>query len=205
MSFVTISSLSWICDAKASRTRLQYRYLVKAAILPSRTMQPRSYMADCLQFVREVQQEILDHMCDRQLRDLSSAQLYDASPAQLLQRGLPFPVRDLQAPLGCVHVILQEGKERWEGALVAGQRELLLLVVDAHTDGSFPVVIGQGEKDVLLPAVTDKVAAQRGAAEHAVGLLHSQRAPVEAAALKLGGCVSDDVAVLLGGERWEMS
>lgn len=100
--------------------------------------------------------------------------------------------------------MLQEGKERWEGTLVAGQREPLPLVVDAHAHRSFFVVIGQGEEDVLLPAVADKEAAQRSVAEHAMGLLHSQRAPVEAAALKLGSCVGDYVAVLLGGEGWEM-
>lgn len=61
-------------------------------------------------------------MGDWQLRNLSCAtQLHDALPAQFLQRWLPFPVRDAQALLGRVAVILQQGKERWERALVAGQ------------------------------------------------------------------------------------
>lgn len=100
--------------------------------------------------------------------------------------------------------MLQEGKECREGALVACQREPLPLEVDAHADRPASGVVGQREEDVFLPAVTDEEAAQRGVLQHAVSVLHSQRPPVEAAALELGGGLGDDVAVLLGGESWEV-
>lgn len=101
--------------------------------------------------------------------------------------------------------MLQEGKECREGALVARQREPLPLVVDAHADRSVLCVVGQREEDVLLTAVADEEAAQWCVLQHAVGVLHSQWAPVEAAALELGDCVYDDVAVFLGGERTKVS
>lgn len=63
---------------------------------------------------------------------------------------------------------------------------------------------GQREENVLLPAVADEEASQRSVPQHAMGVLHSQGAPVEAAALELGCCGCDDVAVLLGGEGGEM-
>lgn len=134
----------------------------------------------------------------------STALLHDALPAKLLQRRLPFPVGDAQALLGRIDVMLQEGKERREGALVARQRELLALVVDAHADRPAPGVVGQREEDVVLPAVADEEASQRSVPQHAMGVLHSQRTPVEAAALELGRCVGDDVAVLLAGEGGEV-
>lgn len=65
-------------------------------------------------------------------------------------------------------------------------------------------MVGQREEDVLLAAVPDEEASQRSVPQHAMGVLHSQRAPVEAAALELGRCVGDDVAVLLAGEGWEV-
>lgn len=100
--------------------------------------------------------------------------------------------------------MLQEGKERWEGSPVARQRELLALVLDAHADRPALGVVGQREEDVLLPAVADEEASQRSFPEHAMGVLHCQRTPVEAAALELGRCVSDDIAVLLAGEGGEV-
>lgn len=145
-------------------------------------------------------------MGERQLRNpaLSAAQLHDALPAQLLQRRLPFPVRAAQALLGRIAVILQEGEERREGALVARQRELLTTVGDAHAHRPALGVVGQREEDVLLPAVADKEASQGSVPQHAMRVLHSQRTPVEAAALELGRCVGDDVAVLLAGEGGEV-
>lgn len=101
--------------------------------------------------------------------------------------------------------MLQEGKEGLEGTLVARQREPLQPVVDAHADRPTFGVVGQREEDVFLSAVSNEEAAQRGVLQHAVGVLHSQRPPVEAAALELGGRLCDDVAVLLGGESWEVS
>lgn len=74
------------------------------------------------------------------------------------------------------------------------------LVVDAHADRTALGVIGQREEHVLLPAVSDEEAAQRSVPQHAMGVLHSQRTPVEAAAFELGCCVCDDLAVLLAGE-----
>lgn len=74
------------------------------------------------------------------------------------------------------------------------------LVVDAHADRTALGVIGQSEEHVLLPAVSDEEAAQRSVPQHAVGVLHYQRSPVEAAALELGCCFRDDLAVLLAGE-----
>lgn len=66
-------------------------------------------------------------------------------------------------------------------------------------------MVGQREEDVFLTAITDEEAAQRGVPKHAVSVLHSQRTPVEAAALELGCCVCDDSAVLLAGERRKVS
>lgn len=80
----------------------------------------------------------------------------------------------------------------------------MLLVVDAHADRPTFGVVGQREEDVFLSAVSNEEAAQRGVLQHAVGVLHSQGPPVEAAALELGGRLCDDVAVLLGGESWEV-
>lgn len=77
-------------------------------------------------------------------------------------------------------------------------------VGDAHADRPGLGVVGQCEEDVLLAAVADEEASQRSVPQHAMGVLHSQRAPVEAAALKLGRCVGDDVTVLLAGEGWEV-
>lgn len=65
-------------------------------------------------------------------------------------------------------------------------------------------MVGQREEDVFLPAVADEEAAQRSVPQHAVGVLHSQGAPVEGAALELGRCVGDDLAVLLAGEGGEV-
>lgn len=65
-------------------------------------------------------------------------------------------------------------------------------------------MVGQREEDVLLPAVSDEEAAQRRVPQHTVRVLHSQRAPVEAAALKLDRGVCDDPAVLLAGKGWEV-
>jgi len=143
---------------------------------------------------------------ERQLRHAApaAAQRHDALPAQLLQRGLPSPVGRAQAPPRRAGVVLQEGEERREGALVARQREALALVVDAHADRAALAVVGQREEDVLLPAVADEVAARRGEAQHAVSLLHPQGAPVEGAALQLGRRVRDDLAVLLAGEGGEV-
>lgn len=78
------------------------------------------------------------------------------------------------------------------------------LVVDAHADRSALGVVGQREEDVFLPAVADEETAQRSVPQHAMGVLHSQRAPVEAAALELGRCVCDGQAVLLAGEGGEV-
>lgn len=78
------------------------------------------------------------------------------------------------------------------------------LVVDAHADWSALGVVGQCEEDVFLSAVPDEKAAQRSVPQHAVCVLHSQRAPVEATALELGRCVRDDLAVLLAAEGREM-
>lgn len=80
----------------------------------------------------------------------------------------------------------------------------MLIVGDAHADWPTLGVVGQREEDVLLPAVADEEASQRSVPQHVMGVLHSQGTPVEAAALKLGRCVCDDVAVLLGGEGGEM-
>lgn len=98
-------------------------YLVKTAFLKLKITLSTLYMASWSQFVREFQQEVLDNMGERQLRHTASSatQLHDALPAQLLQRRLPFPVRDAQAFLWGVDVMLQEGEERREGALVARQ------------------------------------------------------------------------------------
>lgn len=78
------------------------------------------------------------------------------------------------------------------------------IVADAHADRPALGVVGQREEDVLLSAVADEEASQWSVPQHAVGVLHSQRAPVEAAALELGRCVCDDVAVLLAGEGGEV-
>lgn len=100
--------------------------------------------------------------------------------------------------------MFQEGKEVREGALVARQRELLALVVDANADRPALGVVGQREEDVLLPAVADEEASQRSVPQHPMGVLHSQRTPVEAAVLELGRCVCDDAAVLLAAEGGEV-
>lgn len=114
------------------------------------------------QSVRELQQEVLDDVGHRQLRDaaLSAAQLQDALPAQLLQGGLPFPVRRGQALLGGVDVMLQEGEDAGEGAVAVAQGEQLPLVLDANADRPALGVEGQREKDVLLAAVPDQEASQ---------------------------------------------
>lgn len=78
------------------------------------------------------------------------------------------------------------------------------LVVDAHADRPALAVVGQREEDVFLTAVPDEEAAQRGVPQHAMGVLHSQGPPIEAAALELGRCVCDDLAVLLAGEGGEV-
>lgn len=81
----------------------------------------------------------------------------------------------------------------------------MLLVFDAHADRAALGVVGQGEEDVLLPAVADEEAAQRRIFEHGMSLLHAQRSPVEATALQLGDRVRDDVTVLFAGEHGEVS
>lgn len=78
------------------------------------------------------------------------------------------------------------------------------LVVDAHADWPAFGVVGQREENVFLPAVADEEAAQWSVPQHAMGVLHSQRAPVEGAALELGRCVCDDRTVLLAGEGGEV-
>ncbi|KAG7239502.1 hypothetical protein INR49_028973 [Caranx melampygus] len=75
-----------------------------------------------------------------------------------------------------------------------------LLLVDAHADRTALGVIGQSEEHVLLPAVADEEASQRSVPQHSVGVLHSQWSPVEPAALELGCCVRDNLAVLLAGK-----
>lgn len=146
-------------------------------------------------------------MGGRQLREvaLSAAHLHDAPPAQLLQRWLPFPVRDAQALLGRVDVMLQKGEQCQEGALAARQRKLVLLVVNANADRPALGVVGQREEHVLLPAVTNQEASQGSVLQHAVGVLHSQRAPVKAAALEFGRSISDGVTVLSRGEGTKVS
>lgn len=79
------------------------------------------------------------------------------------------------------------------------------LVLDAHADRPALGVVGQREEDVLLPTVADEEASQRSVPQHAVGVLHSQRTPVEAAALELRRRVGDDLTVLLAGESPEVS
>lgn len=76
----------------------------------------------------------------------------------------------------------------------------MLFVVYAHVDRSTLGVVGQSEEDVFLPTVADEEAAQWSVPQHAMSVLHSQRTPVEAAALKLGGGVCDDLTVLFTGE-----
>lgn len=80
----------------------------------------------------------------------------------------------------------------------------MLLVVDAHADWPALAVVGQREEDVFLPAVADEEAAKRSVLQHPMGVLHSQRTPVEGAALELGSCVCDDLAVFLAGEGGEV-
>lgn len=65
-------------------------------------------------------------------------------------------------------------------------------------------MVRQREEDVFLAAVTDEEAAQRRFPQHTVGVLHSERTPVETAALKLGRCVCNDVTVLFTGEDGEV-
>lgn len=100
--------------------------------------------------------------------------------------------------------MFQKGEERREGAFVSDQRKPLLLVVDANADRPVPGVVGQREEDVLLPAVADEEAAQRRLPQHTVGVLHSERTPVEPAALELGRRICNDVTVLLAGEGGEV-
>lgn len=81
----------------------------------------------------------------------------------------------------------------------------MLLVVDADADRAVLVVVGKREEDVFLSAVTDQEASQRSFPQHPVSVFHSEGAPVKTAELKLGRCVRDDLAVLLGGEGAEVS
>lgn len=100
--------------------------------------------------------------------------------------------------------MFQEGKERREGALVARQRELSSTVYHANAHGATLGVVGQREEDVLLPAVAYEEAAKWRLPQHAVGVLHPQRAPVEAAAFELCCCGRNDIAVFLAGEGGEV-
>jgi len=167
---------------------------------------PPPSAASSSQAVRELGQEVPEHAGHRQPEDTAAAAalLGDALPAQLLQRGHALPVRRAQAALGRRHVVLQQLEEPREAALAARQAKALVAVHDAHADGARLRAVRQSEEHVLLPAVPHQVAAQRCIPQHAVGLLHAQRAPVEAAALQLRGGVRDDAEVLLRGEGREV-
>lgn len=145
-------------------------------------------------------------MGDGQLLDVAgpTAQLHDTLAAQLLQSGLPSPARDLQAFLWRAGVMLQEGKERREGALVARKRELSSTVYDANAHRAALGVVGQCEEDVLLPAVADEEASKRRLPQHTVGVLYTERAPVETTAFEFRCCGRDDIAVFLAGEGGEV-
>lgn len=100
--------------------------------------------------------------------------------------------------------MLQEGKERREGVLVARKRELSSTVYDANAHRAALGVVGQCEEDVLLPAVADEEASKRRLPQHAVGVLYTERAPVETTAFEFRCCGRDDIAVFLAGEGGEV-
>lgn len=120
---MSIATRSWRArrDGYALPNTPLYSCLVEHARLKARVVPLKVDETSLLKLVWEFQQEFLSNMGDGQLSNVAcpAAQLHDALPAQFLQRWLPFPAGSSQALLGATDVVLQEGKERREGALVA--------------------------------------------------------------------------------------